>query len=977
VVTAVRERAPSTAGAAVAARSRSAAPATATRAQRVLAVQGSAGNGAVARVAAGGDVAAMSAAGLTGAAPVVAMPTAAPVPVGPIPEMVPGTSAAEAREAQPERRSWWDRVKSAVSDAIASIGAGLGSLSSRVLGAVAGRARQIPGYGLLSLALGRDVVTRQEVPRTPVNLIGALAGLIPGGQAMFENIQRTGVIERAAAWFSAQVPKLGLTWESIQGLFRRAWDALGVRDLLDPAGAWAKIAGIFGPPLQALKTFALAAGTKLLEFVFEGGLSLAGPLGSQVMALVRRAGNVLTTIVRDPIGFAGNLVRAVRGGLGAFMRNIGGHLRTGLFAWLTGALRGAGTLPAQFDLRGILSLVTQILGLTWSWLRGRLVRLLGEERVALLERAVDWVQRIATQGLSAIWEKMAEFATGLVDTVIGGIRDWVARSVVGAAITRLITMFNPAGAIIQAIIAAYNTVKFFIERAQQLAALANSVFDSIGAIAGGAIGAAVTRVERSLARALPVALGFLARLIGLGDIAAPVRNLIARARGVLDRAMDRVVEWLAGMGRRLSGPARGSTGTHGTSSDGEVKTRRLRAAMAAAVRAGDRWRGRPVAARLLLPHLALIRVRYGLRALELAPSPSGRWQVTGTLNPTQVEQLPVLLFDQSRAGEAALTFTRLANRVEQRYFGNPSPEVVCLLGQAIRHPVAQEIYGEHRRGDITGINNATLIAGQRQVLSDIRASGQPLPSGALVDLQRQDTRIRALMNPTAAQPANQHVSNVADYGDFNLPSAKLSGTSFMRFLDELRRAGMEATQISRLLQHASSTGTAVTPAMLRDYGFVGTPRPALAAAINRINHVTNFLEPLRFLERGDPSAPEGSSARKHSQPIASTTGLSQEMLQGGRLFLSQVYGSDATHAPAAQRPLVIPAPGMTGTIATSSVRITILIERVRADWSDWKLRTSERLNRAVRAAGMVRAELVPSEERIEAVLRGMFGRVHP
>lgn len=550
-----REHAPAAGGVAVAERPRQVGAAGPSPVQRVLAAQGSAGNGAVARVAAGGDAAARSAAGLAGAGPVVALPAAAPVPVGPIPEMVPGTSAAEAREAQPERRSWWDRVKSAVSDAISSIGAGLGSLSSRVLGAVADRARQIPGYGLLSLALGRDVVTRQEVPRTPVNLIGALAGLIPGGQAVFENIQRTGVIERAAAWFSGEVPKLGLTWESIQGLFRRAWDALGVRDLLDPAGAWAKIAGILGPPLQALKTFAVAAGNKLLEFVFEGGLSLAGPLGGQVMALVRRGGDVLKRIVRDPVGFAGNLVRAVRGGLGAFMTNIGAHLRTGLFGWLTGALRGAITLPAQFDLRGILSLVTQVLGLTWSWLRGRLVRLLGEPRVALLERAVDWVQRIATQGLSAIWEKIAEFATGLVDTVIGGIRDWVARSVVGAAITRLITMFNPAGAIIQAIIAAYNTVKFFIERAQQLAALANSVFDSISAIAGGAVGAAVTRVEQSLARALPVALGFLARLIGLGDIAAPVRNLIERARGVLDRAMDRVVEWLAGMGRGLRGAA--------------------------------------------------------------------------------------------------------------------------------------------------------------------------------------------------------------------------------------------------------------------------------------------------------------------------------------------------------------------------------------------------------------------------------------
>jgi hypothetical protein len=235
------------------------------------------------------------------------------------------------------------------------------------------------------------------------------------------------------------------------------------------------------------------------------------------------------------------------------------------------------------------------------------------------------VQRIATQGLSAIFSQMAEFATGLVDTVIGGIRDWVARSVVGAAITRLITMFNPAGAIIQAIIAAYNTVKFFIERAQQLAALTNSVFDSIGAIAGGAVGAAVTRVEQSLARALPVALGFLARLIGLGDIAAPVRNLIERARGVLDRAMDRVVEWLAGMGRRL----RGGTAQTTTSAVGDrAQARRMTAD------AVNRLLSTGVTHAALRRELATLKSRYGWSSLELVnDAAAGSFAVTGRMSP--------------------------------------------------------------------------------------------------------------------------------------------------------------------------------------------------------------------------------------------------------------------------------------------------------------------------------------------------------
>ena len=82
-------------------------------------------------------------------------------------------------------------------------------------------------------------------------------------------------------------------------------------------------------------------------------------------------------------------------------------------------------------------------------------------------------------------------------------------------------MFNPAGAVIQAIIAVYNTVQFFLERAQQLGALANSIFDS-SPPSPPAASATPSTVESALGRAVPVVLGFLARLIGLGDIATPV-----------------------------------------------------------------------------------------------------------------------------------------------------------------------------------------------------------------------------------------------------------------------------------------------------------------------------------------------------------------------------------------------------------------------------------------------------------------------
>ncbi len=486
-----------------------------------------------------------------------------------------------------------------------------GDVKGRVLGQFGTWARRIPGYGVLCVALGKDPITDQPVARDATAVVGALVGLVPGGAALWENLQQSGAVAKAGEWLAAELPKLGLTWESIRSLFSRAWDAVSVTDLINPSAVWDRLSGIFSAPIARLRTFAAAAGTKLMELVFEGVLGGAGGIGGQVMGIIHRAGDVLGTIVRDPIGFAGNLVTAVRGGLGQFVTNILAHLRTGLFGWLTGALRGAVQIPQRFDFGGILSMVASMLGLTWSWLRERLVRTLGERTVHLVETGVDWVRDIATRGMAAVSQRLSDMASGFVDTVIGGIRDWVANSIVGAAITRLISMFNPAGAVIQAILAVYNTIRFFIERAQQLGALAESVFGSIAAIASGSLDAAKNAVESALGRAVPVMLGFLARLIGLGDVAAPVRNIITRIRGAVDRAADRVIGWVSGAARGLTG--RGGQGPEGGAQEGE----------AAAVRDATGMLATPGAtASSVRARLSGLRQRHGLRVADLVPGGS-------------------------------------------------------------------------------------------------------------------------------------------------------------------------------------------------------------------------------------------------------------------------------------------------------------------------------------------------------------------
>jgi hypothetical protein len=441
---------------------------------------------------------------------------------------------------------WLSRGASAVREAAS------GARDS-VLDFIRVRAASLPGFELLTLALGRDPITQQPVARTQTNLMRALLALIPGGASMFGNLQQSGAMQSAYEWLSAELAKLNLSWSMIRGLFQQAWDSLSAADLFNPASAWERMRGIFTPPLGRLRDFALSVSGKIFEFIFEGALSLGGALAGRVLAIIRRAGGVLGQIVRDPVGFGRNLLRAVAGGFQQFASNIGEHLRMGIFEWLFGALSGALRLPRSFDAMGVLSIVLQVLGLTYANIRARLVHLLGEQRVAYLERAFEFVRLIATEGLVAAWRKIMEFASGLVETVIGGIRDWVANSIVGAAVRKVLTLFNPAGAVIEAVLAIYNTIRFFIERAQQIAALAESVFDSIATIAAGNVSAAIGFVVRTMARTLPVILGFFSRLLGLGNIAEHIRGLIQRVRSVIESAISRVINFIIEKARGLFG----------------------------------------------------------------------------------------------------------------------------------------------------------------------------------------------------------------------------------------------------------------------------------------------------------------------------------------------------------------------------------------------------------------------------------------
>jgi hypothetical protein len=322
--------------------------------------------------------------------------------------------------------------------------------------------RNIPGYDILTLIIGRDPVTGQEVKRDGFAFVKALVGLLPGGKMIMENLEKANIIPRVASWFKAEFQKLNISFQTIKNLFSQAWKTLSAWDLLNPSGAFAKIKNIFTAPVKRVLNFIAAAGSKMAEFVFAGALTLVGAPVKMIMGVLNQGKNVLKQIINDPIAFFRNLANAVKGGLGNFAANIKTHLQNGIGGWLFRALGKAGlAMPEKFNLAGIFSIVSQILGVTWRAIRAIVIKRLGpagEKVMGQVEKSVALVARLITQGPLALLEMAREFIGELPGMFFGSLIEWVRNTIIVKAVQKLISMFNPVGAIIQAVIAIYHTI---------------------------------------------------------------------------------------------------------------------------------------------------------------------------------------------------------------------------------------------------------------------------------------------------------------------------------------------------------------------------------------------------------------------------------------------------------------------------------------------------------------------------------------
>ncbi len=447
----------------------------------------------------------------------------------------------------------WDRAKKIFTEPIDRMIAFFKALADGVIAIIkdailrplAALAAKTRAWDLVLAVLGKNPITGDPVPQTADTLIGGFMKLI-GQEEIWENLKKANGVTRAFAWFKgAMAALLGFIGE-IPTLFINALKSLVIEDLLDLPGAFMRIVGIFGDFAGRFFTWAGDAIWNMLEIIFD--VVSPGAFG-----YVKKTGAALKAILKNPLPFVGNLVKAAKLGLNNFMGNFGEHLKAGLIDWLTGSLPGV-YIPKALSLPELGKFALSVLGITWAQIRAKIVKALGptgERIMVALETTFDIVVALVKGGPAAAWELIKEKLTNLKDMVVDGIVSFVTDTIIKKAIPKLISMFIPGAGFISAILSIYDTVMVFVQKLAKIVALVKSFVDSIVAIAAGQIAGAATRVEGALAGLLSLAISFLAGFLGLGNVAEKILGVIKKVQAFIDKALDTAINFIVGKAKAL------------------------------------------------------------------------------------------------------------------------------------------------------------------------------------------------------------------------------------------------------------------------------------------------------------------------------------------------------------------------------------------------------------------------------------------
>ena len=417
------------------------------------------------------------------------------------------------------------------------------------------------GYNAAERRFGDGACTLlRSISREVNTVIDSCQAIIDDATTQIDNLF-AGLPENLQAWAQGQRAEYA---ERLDGLHNRVMTAQAdlTRDLVETAGQAVQemrertqelrneARGLVGRIEDAVNAFI----ENPARFIIEGLLELVGIPPASFWALIDRIGQVINDIADDPMNFANNIGRALGQGFQQFFDNFKDHILSGFFEWLFSGLGSVGVqLPSDFSLGSLITFFLQLMGITWNRIRQILARHIGEQNVALIEKAYELISMLIERGPEGIFEMIREQLDPqtILSAILDAAVDFLIEALIRAVTPRIIGLFNPAGAIVQAIEVIYRILAWIFNNAARIFSLVETVVNGAADLIAGNIGGMASAIEGALARLISPVIDFLAGFLGLGNLPDRIADTIRSFQEMVLRIIDRVIAWLAERARGL------------------------------------------------------------------------------------------------------------------------------------------------------------------------------------------------------------------------------------------------------------------------------------------------------------------------------------------------------------------------------------------------------------------------------------------
>jgi hypothetical protein len=199
----------------------------------------------------------------------------------------------------------------------------------------------------------------------------------------------------------------------------------------------------------------------------------------------------------------------------------------------------------------------------------------------------------------------------------------------------ILSLLNPASAFVRACKAIIDIITFFIQRGSQIVELVNAVIESVTAIANGAVGGAAKAIENAMSKALPVIIGFMASLLGLGGITGKIQDIIKRVRQPIEKAIDWVIAQAVKFAKKIGNKLGFGKGKEKTENKQEPSAEYRKKAQNKVKHEVMNLKQKGVSWEGIEAHFPKWKSQFGFKTLNLKVNEKLQWVISGSMSPEE------------------------------------------------------------------------------------------------------------------------------------------------------------------------------------------------------------------------------------------------------------------------------------------------------------------------------------------------------